>query len=533
MKIPVPALFPLAALLALAADPGTAGAPPNTGFTDGFASIVKKDVELHLLEVASAHHEGRDSPSAGQEAAADYIIERFREAGLVGAGTEGEFRLPFERSFSVPDPDETWTAVTRPDVDSDPLVLERDFVPLPGCEGEAEGPPVFVGFGITDSKERYDDLKKVKLKGTIAVIVEGEPRHRRLFEGPEITEASDVYAKVEDLVDAGAVGVLVVRRPPAEDVKGWDGEPIESPELGYRYTWASFNMRRGRRGSRSPREHDIPVMEITPALAEAIMGEDVLALAQKIDKSGRPLQRRPKDVLVGLASAFETRAVRLDNVVGILPGSDPALAGEYVVVGAHYDHIGVDPWGRIGYGADDNGSGVAAMIEVAQALAEARPPRSILFCGFSAEEDGLHGSRAFVRHSPVPHESMVAMLNLDMIGRGETGEVVVLGAKQNPDLGDVLKKAQRLKSTKLTKVITDRAEHLWQRSDHYSFHEVGVPSLFFFESPSESDNPDYHTFRDTVDRVDFEKVARTARLTYNAAWLLATDEDRPSAPRDH
>ena len=530
MKVSLPSLLPLGVLLALAVEPGTA--PPNTGFKDGFASIVLKDVELHLREVASEHLEGRDSPSSGQEAAADYIIERFREAGLVGAGTEGEFRIPFERSFSIPDPDETWAAVNRPDVDSDPLTLGVDFVPLPGCEGEAEGPPVFVGFGITDSKERYDDLKRAKLQGTIAVIAEGEPRHRKLFDGPEVTEASDVYRKVEDLADAGAVGVLVVRRRPAEEVKGWDGEPIADPELGYRYTWASFNMRRGRRGSRSQREHDIPVMEITPALAEAIIGEDVLALARKIDKGGRPLQRRPKDVLVELKSAFETKPVPLHNVVGILAGSDPALAEEYVVIGAHYDHIGVDPWGRIACGADDNGSGVAAMIEVAQALAEAGPPRSILFCGFSAEEDGLHGSRALVRNSPVPTGSMVAMLNLDMIGRGETAEVVVLGAKQYPDLGDLLKKAQRLKSTRIKKVITNRAEHLWQRSDHYPFHEAGVPSLFFFESPSESDNPDYHTFRDTVDLVDFEKVARTARLAYNAAWLLATDEDRPSTSRD-
>jgi Zn-dependent M28 family amino/carboxypeptidase len=219
-------------------------------------------------------------------------------------------------------------------------------------------------------------------------------------------------------------------------------------------------------------------------------------------------------------------------VVGILPGSDPERAKEYVVIGAHYDHIGVDPWGRIGFGADDNGSGVAALLELADALALARPARSILFCGFSSEEDGLHGSRAIASNPPVPRESLVAMLNLDMIGRGETDEVVVLGVKQNPDLGKVLKRARKLKSTKLKKVITDRADHLWQRSDHYCFHEVGVPSLFLFEAPSDSDNPDYHTFRDTIDRVDLEKVVRTTRFTYNTAWILATDDDRPSAPRE-
>ena len=156
---------------------------------------------------------------------------------------------------------------------------------------------------------------------------------------------------------------------------------------------------------------------------------------------------------------------------------------------------------------------------------------SLIAAFFAGEEDGLYGSKAFCDNLPVDASSVVAMLNMDMLGRGEVDEVLALGTQQNPDLEKVLKRAKKLKSTRIKKVVTNRGQDLFQRSDHYWFHKIGIPSLFFYEGWPESDNPDYHTWNDTIDKLDFEKITRSARLIYNTAWLLANDEERPSEPR--
>jgi Zn-dependent M28 family amino/carboxypeptidase len=127
---------------------------------------------------------------------------------------------------------------------------------------------------------------------------------------------------------------------------------------------------------------------------------------------------------------------------------------------------------------------------------------------------------------------MIAMLNMDMIGRGSPVEVAVIGLEQNPDLGDVLERAQRFEPSGIRRLVTRGGAELWQRSDHFSFHAAGVPVLFFFEGLPISDNPDYHTWRDTLEQLDFDKIARTTRLVYNTAWLLAEDASRPDPPRD-
>ncbi len=497
----------------------------------GFATISEEDLAVHVREIASAEIEGRASPSEGLSRAAAYIEKCFRDAGLTGAGPDGSFRLTYSQDLVAPNPSLCSLAVRRAGAAPVRLELEKDFVPLPGCSGEAEGPLAFAGFGITGSKERYDDLKGAKIKDRVVLILEGEPRHKRLFEGPEVTESSDAYVKAAALQKEGALGVVVVRRSPAQKTLGADGEPLAPSEIGYRYLWAEWNPALTKPMPSVPRELSIPVLEVTEEVASTLLGENVAELAQKIDHGGKPIRRDLEQVVLALSSGFQRRPVTLENVAGIVPGTDPSLAGEYVVLGAHYDHIGVDPWGRIGCGADDNGSGTSALIELAQAFGRSPARRGLLLAAFSAEEEGLIGSAFFVDSPPVPTASMVAMLNMDMIGRGDPDEVVVIGTKQNPALEEVLKRAKKLHPTELARVITGKAEEFWERSDQFSFHKQGVPVLFFFESVSEAENPDYHTFRDTVELLELEKMERITRLVFNTAWLIAQDDERPPPPR--
>jgi len=251
-----------------------------------------------------------------------------------------------------------------------------------------------------------------------------------------------------------------------------------------------------------------------------------------VDASGKEPRRIDTGKTVSVASAsFRDREASIDNVVGVLRGSDPKLADEYVVIGAHYDHLGVDTRGRVAPGADDNGSGTVALLEIAQALGVARPRRSILSCSFAGEEDGELGSRALCADPPVPKDAMVAMLNMDQIGRGPTDLVAVLGLMENPSLDSLLDRALKLQPTKIKTVLRRKGQELYERSDHFSFHLIGVPALFFFENLPLDENKDYHTWRDTVDLVDIDKCAREARLVFNCAWLLATEDGRPPSPK--
>jgi Zn-dependent M28 family amino/carboxypeptidase len=263
--------------------------------------------------------------------------------------------------------------------------------------------------------------------------------------------------------------------------------------------------------------------------AQRLTGKDVVAVAAKMDRSARPTKLALKGRTVSFRATLEEGSITVRNVVGVLPGSDPSLADEYVLVGAHYDHIGVGPRGRIGFGADDNASGTSALLEIVGAMAAARPRRSVLFCAFSGEEKGLLGSAAIAAQPPVPTQQIVAMVNLDMVGRGETREVLLMGFKQNPDMEKVVRRASRLSRTGIRKLIEKNDVGLFQRSDHYSFHKVGIPVVFFLEGPLAA-NRDYHSFRDTADKLDMEKVANIARLAFNTAWLLANDDERLPPP---
>jgi hypothetical protein len=512
------------ALLPFLAVPGDVPVPKTA-----FATITEDDLRLDLVNLASAPLEGRDSPSVGLERAADYIAARLEAAGFTGAGNEGSFMMPFSAKRAAPIADRcSLSLVDGENVEPHDFVFEQDFVPVWNAFGEAEGEIVFLHFGIDSNDDKYDDIKG-DLKGRIAVIVDGEPRHRKKFDGPEVSSAAHLYQKLEYLDSAKLAGVLVVRRPP-EAPKSKSRSKLPEPEpatLGFRHTWASWV---GYPAGATKRV-DMPVLEITPAVAEAIVGQDVLPLVAKVDKNAKAPKPIETGRIVSMSSASEERDVDIDNVVGILQGSDPELATEYVVIGAHYDHVGVDTRGRIGFGADDNASGTAAMLEVATALAEGKPRRSILACAFAAEEDGLLGSAALVDRPPVPTSSMVAMVNMDMVGRGEANEVVVLGVLKNPGFEKLLKRAQKLQPTKVKNIVQRQGQELFQRSDHYSFHKKQVPTLFFFEQLPIDKNEDYHTWRDTIDKLDFEKITRTSRLVFNTCWLLANEDERPPPPK--
>ena len=525
-----------ALLLALAGD-----------VVSGSKAIDDRLIAEDLFTLSRHEMLGRDSPSAALSRAAEMISGRYAELGLQPAPDAEErlapfvpsepqegatatqpnlFLRPFTRGLEAPVPEECSFTYTL-DGAAEPArgVMGQDWVPVLGCAGRLEGELAFAGFGIQSSSDRYDDFAASKgLEGKVAVIIGGEPRHKRKFDGLEQSKHASLWSKLQALKDAGVSGVIVVRRDAAPPKgKRPDFEPLP---LDYRYTHASFPQVSE---PRPPRRRP-PVVEVTPEFAELLTGVDILDVASKVDRSGAPKKVSVNPCSVDVRSSLRLQDVRIDNVVAVLPGSDDELAQEYIVIGAHYDHIGVDSGGRVGPGADDNASGTSGLLAVAGALKISKPKRSVILCAFSAEEDGLLGSKAFCRELPVPEGSVIAMINMDMIGRGEAGEVAVLGTKRNPALLDVLKRANKLGKTGIRDLVTGKGEELWQRSDHYSFHQVGIPSLFFFEGLPISRNAVYHTWRDLADLVDPKKIENTCKLVHQTAWILANDASRPPSP---
>lgn len=245
-------------------------------------------------------------------------------------------------------------------------------------------------------------------------------------------------------------------------------------------------------------------------LAAAYLAQRLRAL--QLEPAGTHAFRQP----------FRGRGRALANVVALLPGSD--LADEVVVLGAHFDHLG-RVGDRVFHGADDNASGCAALLEVARALRLGAPPRrSVLFVAFDGEEIGLLGSRHFVAHPTVARERIVAMLNLDMVGRGETGDVRVCGTPHSASLQQAVEAA----APAVGLTLHYDHERAWRNaSDHAPFGDARIPFLYV----GVLEHEDYHRPTDTVDKIDGEKLLRIARLVYLTVRAVA-DADEPPAWRD-
>lgn len=487
--------------------------------------------EEHIAWLAAPERRGRDTPSAGLLASQVWVARAFAEHGLTpvdlplaGAAGKGPlaaaladqglpaYALPFRASavnfgrtpLRMPSATCTLSLDGAP-----PLVLGEDLLPLadPAYAGRAEGELVVVGYGIHSTSEGYDDLEGLELAGKIAVIVAGEPAIEGRFEGAEESAEASVWNKLDALADAGAAGALVVRA--ADDPGPFAFEAGDA-------SWVPPSFDRVRDG--------LPALLVTAAVGETLLGGPVADFEAAIARSGSPPDRPAAAGTTPRRARLVSGANEVDrwlaNVGARLDGRarragrDP---GPAVLVGAHLDHIGVGPRGRIGYGADDNASGAAALLVALDRLAADPPEQDVWFVGFTGEEDGLMGSRSLARAIRARRPGTVGLcVNLDMIGRGPSAGVVVFrGAPDEAALGTldarIAAAAERTDAHGLTsvRVVDDRS--FFQRSDHYAFHETGVPNVFLFEDWPLKQGI-YHTWRDTPETVDAAKVVRTARF---------------------
>ncbi|HWQ00062.1 MAG TPA: M20/M25/M40 family metallo-hydrolase, partial [Vicinamibacterales bacterium] len=293
--------------------------------------------------------------------------------------------------------------------------------------------------------------------------------------------------------------------------------------------------------ARQARQSPTPVAELVERIDAAVRGA-----------GGRPV-RAPASFVVAdrrVTLSVDLRAERIvaHNVLGMVEGADPALRHELVVVGAHFDHDGIDEAGRIYNGADDDGSGTAAVLEIAEAFAEAarggaRPRRTVVFALWNAEEKGLLGSRHYAAR-PAPPGRVVANVNLDMVGRNEhvpderdprfrgltrttpeenADAVHLIGYSYSPDLAAIVREENAAVGLKVRTTLDDNPQNLIRRSDHWVFLQRRIPAAMFTTGL----HPDYHTAQDDVEKINFDKLEKIARLAYRVAWRVASGAEPP------
>src|SRR5262245_14772289 len=449
---------------------------------------------------------GRRSGTPGAALALGHAVRAFEAAGLTPGGDAGGW----EQTFQVPTGIRLGTpnslAVVAPAARA--LVLGRDFTPLAvSGDGARTDGVVFAGYGITAPDLGYDDYAGLDARGKIVLIMTGEPRGgdpASPFRKPDAYHYSERRHKVINAREHGAGAVLLVNRPgPAPDAL---------PRLsGLTQPWS------------------VLALAITRPVADTLLAPSGTSLAAAATAIDRALTPRSFAV-TGARAAVEVSLVRerstTANVIGILRGNDAARASEAVVIGAHYDHLGLGGEGSLAPdeialhpGADDNASGTAAVLELGRALAATGPwPRTLVFVAFAGEEMGLLGSAEYVRRPPVAVDRTAAMVNLDMVGRLREGKVYVSGVDSGSGLRALVTDAAR--GMPLTPELRGDP---FAPSDQTSFYAAGRPVLFLFTGA----HSDYHRPSDRWEKINAAGLVAVTAFAGRIVTALAT---WPSVP---
>ncbi len=481
----------LAALLAAPPLAAQTAAPPGPA-----ASITAADVARRIGIIADDSMLGRDTPSRGLELTAQYVADQFRSFGLEPGGENGTW---FQRYAIVRKRLELADSriVFQAGGVADTARLDRTARYSQGVvpERPVSGPAVLVGGRISPG-----DVDRMALKGKVVLYVPDFSRDipvNATQVGRAIRLAGPRAIVMLVNLDSAAYAARVPRAAPqkiAVDMR------LESPV----------------------------VVEVTEAVLPGVLRAAGVDLAE-VRRANRAVARELPRMTVRL-ELKDTVLSRLTapNTVGILRGTDPVLRNEYVVFSAHMDHVGITPGQRdsINNGADDDASGTAGVLELAQAFSRpgGRPKRSLVFLTVSGEEKGLWGSEYFTEHPTVPIDRIVANLNIDMIGRNWADTIVAIG-RQHSDLGATLERVNAAHPELGMTAIDDPwpEERFYYRSDHYNFARKGVPILFFFNGVHE----DYHLPSDEPAKINAAKEARILRLLYYLGLEIGNASQRP------
>jgi hypothetical protein len=443
----------------------------------------------HVKTLADDRLQGRETGSPGLREADRDVVDQLKKAGLEPAGEDGGFyqRVGLE-SRQVVEKDSSAALVRGGTVE--PLVLGEDAILSARVDlaPELEAPLVFVGYGLRVPEKGYDDLAGLDLTGKVAVVVNGSPAD---MPGPLASHYQTNVERWKAFHQAGIVGVVSLPNPASMDIP-WSRMAANRARPAMELQDAVFHETEGAKLT----------MVFNPARAEPLFAGTghTLAEIEALARDRKPLPRFPLGVSIRMKARVEKQPVESANVVARLPGTDPALGREHVVLSAHVDHIGVgEPIGgdRIYNGAMDNASGTAVLLDVASSLARSpdRPKRSLLFVFVTAEEKGLLGSKYFAARPTVDSASMIADVNVDMFLPIVPLRRLTVWGLDESDLGDTARAAAAAHGVEVQR-DPEPQRNIFIRSDQYNFIRHGVPALMMAVAPDPSSAEQVKLFRD-------------------------------------
>lgn len=488
------------------------------------ATITADGLREILTVLASDEYEGRETGTAGQRKAADYIANKFKALGLP---TIGEDNTYFQQIIFT---SESWEKIEM-EVNGTAYRHLWDFYAYPTRNGdlpEANFKEVtFLGYGIDDPK--YSDYANKNVEGKAVLIYDGEPMDEKgnsLLTGASSLSdwSTDWQKKLKIAKEKGVAMVFII-----------DPKLKENIQENRRFLLGS-RMALG--GGENPEENFANHLYISSTVAKDMVGKGF----KKVVKARGNIIKKGKLKAVNIPVAVNVVQGKLknqligSNVLGFIEGSDPKLKNEIVVITAHYDHLGTKGE-SVFNGADDNGSGSSSVLKVAEAFAKAKaqgagPRRSVLVMLVSGEEKGLLGSQYYAENPIFLLENTVVNVNVDMVGRVDDkyqdnpNYIYVIGSDR---LSTELHEINEVANATYTNLVLDYTynddndpNRFYYRSDHYNFAKKGIPAIFYFNGV----HADYHRPSDTVEKINFEKMEKIARLVFHTAWELANRDKR-------
>lgn len=478
----------------------------SISFAQNNPEITKQEIQDHINYLASDELEGRFSGSAGERLAGDYIAKEFESYGLKKMFGSSYFQ-EFDFTSNIELGENNSLSIKTSDGTVD-LKINDDFVTAPFSGNfNFEGDLVFVGYAISSDKIDYDDFAGVDVNNKIVIAMRYNPDNDSTKS--EFDAFSALRRKASTAKEKGAKAIVFVNGyKPAEDDK----------LIEFRY-------------DRSSGIEDFAAVHVKRDIIDNLLkanGKDFKEVQETIDNTKKPLSFSLDNGSISIQTEVKYNTGVGRNVVGWIEGSDPVLKNEYIVLGAHYDHLGYGEVGSlyrgdevlIHNGADDNASGTTGLLELAEKIGSEPDnfKRSIIFMAFSGEELGLLGSIHIVNNSPVSIENIAAMLNMDMIGRMNEDTVLnLIGVGTSTNFKSLLEEKNKY-GFKLS--FTDDG---FGGSDHQSFTNKNIPVLFFFTGTHE----DYHKPSDDADKINSEAQEKIVKYVYDITEELSNSEERP------
>lgn len=492
--------------------------------TESIDEITEDEIKSHLFFLASDELAGREIGSEGIVLAEEYISDRFSEYGLSPLPGDDDFFMSFDLYGESYDSEKTALSINSKSGNID-AILGIDFNPFSFSDkGEVNGQIVFAGYGITAPEYNYDDYEGLYVDGKIVLVMRHEPNEtdsQSIFDGERHTRHAFFETKAKNAAKHGAVGMLLftdaLHHPEPDDLRKSVIVDLDRPE-------------KDSTSESSAKSAPFIAFHISRKIAAEIIGQslpdsDLSDLQIRID-AGEKASRialAPISAALSIGMKKETKLIPARNVAGMVKGTDPKLEDQWIIVGAHHDHIGsfIGAGDTIFNGADDNASGTSSLLELAEKFASLKdgPKRSILFMTFSAEEEGLWGSRALDAKGLMDLQKVVFMLNIDMIGRNPEKPLIIYGDGYSSGMKTLIEE----RNTAYELQLSFSGRKYEPASDDYIFYQNKIPFIMLFTG----EHVDYHGTGDHADKISYDRIEKISKLAYDILEVVGEAEEPP------